>query len=83
MKVPSIVEVHWLDAHTVDEWHEELDSEPRACLTSGYLVKETKNSVVIAVGIDIKSPVTYCSVITIPKVCITGKMVILRQGGGE
>jgi hypothetical protein len=62
--------VTWLDAHTVDGWHEDLDTEPRECTTSGYIVKETDKAICIANSIDPKPPITYACVMTIPKVCV-------------
>lgn len=71
MKLPKMAIVTWLDAHTVDGWDENIDSDPRVCTTAGYLIKETDKVVVIANSIDIKLPVTYACAMTIPKCSIS------------
>ncbi len=66
------VEVEWMDAQSVATWvdAEEVLPAPIACVTRGWLVKETKEFVVLAGTMSLTrsgKPSGFGEVIAIPK----------------
>ena len=72
-----LVRIEWADAATLDYWKDvaDIDAEPQACVSVGYLVHETKRAVCLSgtLGGD-----DACASIIIPKGCITRRSVIMR-----
>ena len=70
-KLPQLVIIQWIDAHSMDAWSESLDSKVQHCISAGYLVAETDESYVVSAAIGLSVPVTYACCLTIPRVCVT------------
>lgn len=74
--MPSKMEVLWCDAHSKDEWHDKLDDQLRVIVSSGYLIKETADAVLLAGMCDlVEGEPMYACVQTIPKACIKKKRI--------
>ncbi len=72
MEKLKFVEVSWLDAHSVATWVDvdEPLPGPGVCVTRGWLVKETKEYLVLAGTLSLNPSGTvyaFGEVITIPK----------------
>ncbi len=69
MKIESI---KWIDARSIDGWTDDDDKRlhPSIIETVGQVVKEDDDAVSLAGSADIESPITYCCIMIIPKVCI-------------
>ena len=66
----ELIEVLWDDSATAGHWQEaDLKSKPMKCRTAGYLLRETKKYVVIA--LTVASDGGTISPLAIPKGCIT------------
>ena len=50
----KVVYLEWIDAESVDAWEEytHADKEPPMIKTLGFLIRETKTYIVIALSID-------------------------------
>ena len=70
-----LVEVHWADAATGNEWISGREAEaftPVLCKTAGYLVARTKTHVTIAGTVGAEEGDTECNALTtIPKAWLT------------
>ena len=48
MKAPRLILIEWIDATTEDGWSSKEDLEAHQIKSVGWLIKETKNEVVLA-----------------------------------
>jgi hypothetical protein len=65
----DLVYILWLDAHSQDEWTDNLDSAAVKCETIGIIAKETDEVISITHTRQLLHD-TYCCTIHIPKCCI-------------
>ncbi len=66
----KLVEVEWDDSAASAHWQEpDVKSQPMKCRTAGYLLRETKKYVVIA--LTVANDGGTISPLAIPKGCIT------------
>jgi len=49
---PQLLYVEWLDAAVDAGWSDELDHRAHLCLSTGWLIKETKIEIVLAADIS-------------------------------
>jgi hypothetical protein len=65
MKYPRVT-VIWDDACSSDPWQEadKIDPSPKRCYTTGYMIKRTKDAIVISHTVSDDGDA--CCVITIP-----------------
>lgn len=74
-KLPKMLMVTWIDAHSEDAWHpeEEVSTKPSKCVTVGFLAGKTKHVLSIAGSADNSEKgkqIDYACVMTIPRSCI-------------
>lgn len=74
-----IERVTWVDSASIDAWHsleelKRLTSEVYACVSVGYLVHETEDSIVVASTTGEQE--RLCSAMQIPKVAILRRELI-------
>jgi hypothetical protein len=69
----KLVLVKWLDSHTSMGWRDprEVNPEPAACITVGYVVHDTKASLTLAQSLQDDNTRNVNGCMVIPKVCIT------------
>lgn len=67
----EIVIIEWVDSVRASDWTyvEDVDEKPMDCISVGFLVEETNDSVTIAQNYGIK-PEQVCNTMTIPKCSI-------------
>jgi hypothetical protein len=78
----KIVKIVWIDSASYSGWHSsqdilEIGEKPEVVITIGFLIKETKETYVIAHSTD--EDVGYCGVLEIPKVCVKGKIEEIKK----
>lgn len=66
-----IVEVLWLDAHSVDGWHRKPKHKLKPVRSVGMLVKQTKRAVVLAASHHADTDEPFSSAVTIPRCAVT------------
>lgn len=64
----DIVIIEWVDSVRASDWTyiEDVDEKPMNCISVGFLLKETNDSVTIAQNYGLK-PEQVCNLMTIPK----------------
>lgn len=64
----EIVIIEWVDSVRASDWTyvEDVDEKPMDCISVGFLLKETEDSVTIAQNYGLK-PEQVCNLMTIPK----------------
>lgn len=64
----DIVIIEWVDSVRASDWAyvEDVDEKPMDCISVGFLLKETEDSVTIAQNYGLK-PEQVCNLMTIPK----------------
>ena len=69
----DIVIVEWVDSVRASDWTyaEDVDEKPMNCISIGFLMKETDDSITIAQNYGLK-PEQVCNIMTIPKCSIKG-----------
>ena len=69
----EIVIIEWVDSVRASDWTyvEDVDEKPMDCISVGFLMKETDDSVTIAQNYGLK-PEQVCNIMTIPKCSIKG-----------
>ena len=67
----DIVIIEWVDSVRASDWTyvEDVDEKPMDCISVGFLLKETEDSVTIAQNYGLK-PEQVCNIMTIPKCSI-------------
>ena len=64
----KIVFIEWVDSVRASDWTyvEDVDEKPMDCISVGFLIEETNDSVTIAQNYGLK-PEQVCNLMTIPK----------------
>lgn len=81
----DLIQVHWIDAKSYTEWRSHSDLEENdvsLCSSTGYVIKETVETILIASDISFDENGTLDSVgnsITIPKSLIVKKTTIIDR----
>ena len=72
-KGAKVVMINWVDSSSQPFWQDEQEYKVLACMTIGFLVKETDSLYAVALtrGLDSDAK-PWCDVVVIPKVSVTG-----------
>lgn len=63
-----LVEVTWVDSTGTPGWQREIQVKPLVCHTAGYLMRSSRNSVVVALSVSEERSANTCAdTMTIPR----------------
>lgn len=68
-----LVEVRWEDSTTTSGWRPDVEDirEPLTCWSAGYLIENTKRSVIVALNASAENSRNgFGDCITIPRACV-------------
>ncbi|HEY2857113.1 MAG TPA: hypothetical protein VGJ21_01690 [Terracidiphilus sp.] len=73
-KYPLVL-VKWIDPGSIDAWTpaEEMTLEPIACVTAGFLMRETECALYVSAS---RNGDDGCCTMVIPQVCVTARHTI-------
>jgi hypothetical protein len=71
IKIHSLVVIHWNDIYTETEWNDKVTIKPATCVSTGWLIGDFPDYVVIASDILVNTVTKFNGMTAIPRGCIT------------
>jgi len=79
----KIVHISWVDSCCAHGWLDPVDVSPNpaSCESVGFLVRETKEVVTVAMNRGLEGATAFGEYTTIPRACITKMKVLAKVPG--